>query len=225
MPFGEDEAPDKDEREEKEEEEDELTPGLEMDVDFTDTEDVDEVGAFSFIKPGTYHAEIEDVEFGEKEGKTPCVAFSMRILAGTEASEINKVHIERLYISPGMQWRMRIFAVRLGLVGRDAAGKKARVNWEEATGRQVVISIIQDDFETIDQKTGEKRMQKSTKCDKAGIWDVHSDDPLARACPKDKTVLTPPDKPDSPKGGAKKAPPKAPPSPKSKKQKDWGEAV
>lgn len=149
------------------------------DVDLTEAESLDEVGkAGNYLAAeGMFHVEIEDVSPEDDGKKSPAVRFDLRVLAGTDPSQVGKTHKERLYMTEKNKPRIGLFAKRLGLIGPADCGKRVSVDWEAAKGRQCIVKVKKDSYTKDDGSSG-----TSYKVDYAGLYDLN--DPEVKNVPK-----------------------------------------
>ncbi len=134
------------------------------------------------VPPGKYHAIIQSVK-EDKDSKSRCLLLKMLTLAGTNAEGVGLIHTEKLYLTDKNVKRCGLVIKRFGL---GKAGAEVGVNWTMLTGRQVVIEIIEEDYEHTDEKTKVKTMRKSSKGSFGGIWPA--DDERVGSVPKSKNV-------------------------------------
>jgi hypothetical protein len=143
------------------------------------------------ILPGKYHARVGAVS-EDLDNRTPCYQIEMTILAGTEPSQVGRVHNEKLWVTDKTKARVARFAHRLGLIGTTDFGQRPEVDWERAVGREVIIELIEETY----RKDGESTDRKSTKMSFAGIWELTDqrvkDVPRAQANGSKQPPPTPP---------------------------------
>lgn len=169
--------------------EDNPDDGLSIDLDFEGIEDEKDLALGIGLPVGSYHVEVDEVRLQTKEGKTPAAVFTFRALEGEPDDDgvdmdklKNRTYTEYLYLSEKTIPRQRLFAFRLGLVGKKSFGKKARVNFEDAAGAQCVIKLI----EVPDGRPGfEGKTQ--IRMDYNGIFAVDDED--VASVPKDKAAM------------------------------------
>src|SRR5262249_13221864 len=82
------------------------------------------------------------------------------------------------YLSDKARKRVAILAHRLKLVSDDDFGSRVAVDWAKAIGKQLIVEVIEEDFET---KNGTKA--KRSKLSFAGFWGL--DDPRVQDVPRD----------------------------------------
>lgn len=121
------------------------------------------------------HLLIANVKKETKEGKVPCLAFDMQVLAADQADQKGKFVFHRINLRKGVyeektsklidtepltEGAMKSllkFALGLGLITADQIGTKdLRVPWSQAAGRQC-MSHLRRGSEYDDKKTGEKK--------------------------------------------------------------------
>lgn len=119
-----------------------------------DDVDLDNIGGFDRVEPGSYHMLIIGVnEDGGRKGE---MIVDFEVLRGTTPGQEGKVYRESFSWSieraknggPGMPTRKRLaLALATGLITKDggnsckAAGKPATIDYTAAMQRQVVINI------------------------------------------------------------------------------------
>jgi hypothetical protein len=104
------------------------------------------------VPPGKYHVQVLDVR-QDGEGRTPCLAFKLAVLAGEHQGLTFQ---ERLYFSDkdGAKRRVALFARRLGLVRPEDLGKKVTIDWQRAVGRDFVAEVVEETYEKRDGSKG-----------------------------------------------------------------------
>jgi hypothetical protein len=104
-------------------------------------------------------------------GKTPCMILKLQILAATVPASVGMTFEEKIYLSEKAMQRAALVAYRLGLITKNDFGKKRRINWAAAKGRQLVVEVIEEEYEKQDGSKGKK-----SKVAFAGFWDVNHPD-------------------------------------------------
>jgi hypothetical protein len=130
--------------------------------------------------PGKYHVKIESVKRVSAEASY--LNLRLAILAGTNKDGVGCVFSERLYLSDRAIKRVAILGHRLGLIAGDDLGDRKTVDWTNAVGKQMVVEVIEEEFE---KKDGTKA--KRAKLSFAGFWAV--DDTRVGGVPKDEAAL------------------------------------
>lgn len=153
-----------------------------LDMDFGGAKKESDLGQVN-VAPGKYHAKIKQVSFA-KMGEYTTLRVVFKILAGTEESMIGKIHTENFFINDNNMERLKLIAVRIGLVTEAELDRKIRVQWKVAEGRQVVILIDSRKFHN--NKTNREETRSQITYD--GIWSV-TDERVADV-PKDAEYLS-----------------------------------
>jgi hypothetical protein len=130
----------------------------------------------SRVLPGKYHVVIDRVAPVVK-AEHQTLELAMRVLAGTNASQVGSMHLERLHFTEAARKRIALFALRLGLIRDRDLGRELQIDWSHAVGRQVVVEIAEEKFTRNNGQTA-----TSSKVTFAGIWPV--DDSRVADVPK-----------------------------------------
>jgi hypothetical protein len=138
---------------------------LEIDLNLTGIPDKDALEGDALVPAGWYHTVIEHVEY--INDRTACLKFRLRILEGTEKSQIGKRFTERFFLTDGSIKRLAALGNRLGLVGDKQLGTQVRVDWSRAVGKQLVVETHIDEWD----KNG--KTMKGTKLTFMGFYGPH----------------------------------------------------
>jgi hypothetical protein len=102
--------------------------------------------------------------------------------------------------------RLTVLAHRLGMIGDDDFGGRATVDWSQAIGKQLIVQVIEEEYES---KNGGKG--KRAKLSFAGFWSLA--DERVKDVPRDASAAR----------QASMPPPKHPGGGKKAAADDWGE--
>lgn len=157
-------------------------------------------------KEGFYHVEFTDAEkeADPSKGKMPCIRVDMKVLAGTEKSQVGKMHFHRMNLAkkggPGELLRLSVgsrknlfkFFVQLGLLKQEEVeGNQAvALPWRKLAGMQAVIEIKNEPYEEKDRERGTPtgKMLDSYRIPYGcNVWQVN--DPKVKDVPKDVEAL------------------------------------
>jgi hypothetical protein len=129
--------------------------------------------------PGKYHARIEDCQ--RISDQTSYLKVRFALLAGTDPNGVGAVFSDRFYLSDKAKKRLAILAHRLKLIGGDDFGGRATIDWSQATGKQLIVQVVEEEYEA---KNGGKA--KRAKLAFAGFWSL--DDERVKDVPRDQTA-------------------------------------
>lgn len=154
--------------------------------DFSKKESMNDVGSGRRIPDGKYHVVVYDLEKDAKEGKTPCLVLTLRILAGTVSDQRGQNQFERVFLTsdkPAIVERRHKIAKALGLIKQSMIGDtSAKVNWADARGKHLIVEIKEESYQTANGDT-----RKSAKVTFDGVWAIA--DPKVAEVPKDTDAL------------------------------------
>ena len=151
---------------------------IEYEFDLTEVTK-DDLEGYELFPEGHFHCVIDAVEEDNKSEK-PCIVLRHRAAAGTDPSAIDRVVVDRIYLTKEAEWRSRKYASRLGLLAESDLGAKRKVRFDDAQGLQVCITT---EHEPYTKRNGDPG--KSCK-----VVDIYlATDPHAAKCPKDKQLL------------------------------------
>ncbi len=145
-------------------------------------------GGAGVSKPGMYHVMVESVEFNAQD-KTPNVRAIMKVLSGTEESEIDKRFYHRIYFKKAdteekEQKRflaMVTFLFEFGVLAEsEAFGKEnvviTKAMFERLEGCQAIVKVqLEKASEYKDKDTGEMKMGKDSYkiLWNNDVWNIH----------------------------------------------------
>lgn len=145
-----------------------------FDLDFTTTT-TQEVEAKNGVMPDGFHR--VKLESTAQNGQDARQEFNFVVSHGPFAGRkmrVFKLDDPQFSNNPEMASnKARVWAVRMGVVGQDANGKKVSVNWQAAVGKEFVLEIETRQY---DDKDGKRRTTQEPKF--AGIFPLeHTDIP------------------------------------------------
>src|SRR5262245_9182481 len=130
-----------------------------------------EMGAL--LPLGKHHVYVRDVT--RQSGDTsPYLSVKFEVIGGPAAGSIGE---EKFFLTDKAAKRLAILGRRLGLLGNDAFGKRAPFNAFGLIGRDLVVEVVHEQYET---REGEKRTV--SKWGFGSFWP--SDDPKVADVPK-----------------------------------------
>lgn len=177
---------------------------MELDASGFSAEDLDQKGGGGAVnKEGFYHVIFNAPTQEKGENKTPGVRVDMKVLAGSEESQIDKMIFHRIYLakkakgglfdplSDGSKKNILKFFANLGLISKeDVAGSAAvRLPWEKLEFFQAIVEIKNepyDEKDDLDKPTG-KKLDSFKIPYGCNVWQV-SDERMAHV-PKDPDAL------------------------------------
>jgi len=150
---------------------------FEMTIDASgfSSEDLDQKGGGGAVNAeGFFHVIFNAPTQEKEEGKTPSVRVDMQVLAGTDETQVGKMHFHRIYLakkgkapgsfdplSDGSKKNILKFFANLGLITKEeVAGSAAvRLPWERLEFFQAIVEIKNEpyDEEKDGVKTGNKK--------------------------------------------------------------------
>lgn len=118
----------------------------------------------AIVPEGKYHALITSVEHAEM----PSAHYKVRyqILAGTNKAAVGCNSVEKFFLSENAIKRLKVLAMRLGLIGENDFGGNKALNMAELIGREVIVEIAHDTY--VSNKDGKER--KRSQWAYAGFW-------------------------------------------------------
>lgn len=145
-------------------------------------------GGAGVAKAGMYHVMVESVEFNPTDD-TPNVRAIMKVLSGTEESEIDKRIYHRIYFSKADTEEKEhkrflslvTFLFEFGVLAEsDAFGKESvvltKAMFERLEGCQAIVKVqLEKASEYKDKKTGQMKMGKDTYkiAWNNDVWNIH----------------------------------------------------
>lgn len=139
-------------------------------------EDLEQKGGGGAVnKEGFYHVIFNAPSQEKEEGKVPSVRIDMQVLAGTDETQVGKMHFHRVYLmkkgkgkgeletlSDGSKKNILKFFANLGLISKEeVAGSAAvRLPWERLEYFQAIIEVKNEPYDETDEhgnKTGKQR--------------------------------------------------------------------
>ena len=158
-------------------------------------------GGASVAKPGMYHVMVESVEFNPNDG-TPNVRAIMKILSGTEESEIDKRIYHRIYFKEADTEEkekkrflsMVAFLFEFGVLSESEAFGKDDVvltkpMFERLEGCQAIVKVqLEKGTEYVDKKDGKTKMGKDSYkiLWNNDVWNIHHEH--VKDVPKDWSI-------------------------------------
>lgn len=177
-----------------------------LDASGFSTDDLDQKGGGGAVNAeGFFHVLFAAPTQEKGDGKTPGVRVDMQVLAGTDETQVGKMHFHRMYLakkgkgegtfeplSDGSKKNLLKFFANLGLISKeDVAGSASvRLPWERLEFFQAIIEIKNEQYDEKDKNTG---LPTGKKLDSfkipygCNVWQV-SDERMAHV-PKDPDAL------------------------------------
>lgn len=168
-------------------------------------EDLDKKGGGGAVdKEGHYHVLMCRPVQEKGDGKVPSIRVDMKILAGTDDTQVGKMVFHRAYLarkgengtleelSEGSKLNLLKFFANLGLVSKEAVAGSEKVGlpWLKLEFFQAIVEVKNEPFDETDRQTGMKTGKKRDSfripygCN---VWQV-SDEKVAYV-PKDPDAL------------------------------------
>jgi len=166
-------------------------------------EKLEQKGSATVNKDGKYHVLFKGLEKEKPDGKAPCVRIDMEVLAGTEESQVGRMHFDRKNLmkkgehgleplSDGMKQNILKFFINLGLLTKEevAGNASIRLPWEKLEHFQAIVEIKNEPYDDKDKTTGQptgKKVDSFRIPYGCNVWRV--DDDRVANVPKDPDAL------------------------------------
>ena len=168
-------------------------------------EDLNQKSGATVNKDGKYHVLFKGIEKEKRDGQIPAVRIDMEILAGTEESQVGRMHFHRINLfkkgeapgslgplSDGSKKNLLKFFANLGLITKEevAGNASIRLPWEKLEFMQAIVEIKNEPYDEKDKTTGVltgKKVDSFRIPYGCNVWQV-GDDRVA-SVPKDPDAL------------------------------------
>lgn len=157
-------------------------------MDFTEFGSEEDLRGFDYPAPGTYHLAVTGVD--ETPKNVDGLKFTLEVLNGTVEGQASKSFAETFFFpSPESKdggkfakKRLAKFALAVGIINPTALGSRVQIDWQEASGRQLVAKV-----ENYMRKGNDGREYKGAQISGLDMWRI--DAPEVEAVPKDQEAL------------------------------------
>jgi len=174
-------------------------------------EDLESKGGGGQVNAECFSHMLFQAPVQEKEpGKIPTVRVDMQVLAGTDETQVGKMHFHRIYLarkerddkgketgkiiplSDGSKKNLLKFFANLGLISKEevAGSASVRLPWERLDQFQAIVEIKNEPYDEKDKDSGEKtgKLRDSFKIPYGcNVWQV-GDERMSHV-PKDPDAL------------------------------------